>query len=36
VGFIGDPFVRGIKEESKHYLASVFNFVNIYAVFSLE
>lgn len=29
VGFIGDPFVRCIKEESKHCLSSVFNFVNI-------
>lgn len=29
VGFIGDPFVQCIEEESKHYLASVFKFVNI-------
>lgn len=29
VGFIGDPFVRCIKDESKHCLSSAFNFVNI-------
>jgi hypothetical protein len=29
LGFTGDPFVRCIKEESKHYLSSAFNFVNI-------
>jgi hypothetical protein len=28
VGFIGDPFIQCIKEESKPCLSSVFNFVN--------